>query len=317
MSSVKVDGKYIWGEISESEIVRQYDRKGREVACVQVEDMFRPLENVAAGQIPDLRVTLKLIQDMHMRKDDILICAYVKAGTHWVWEIVNMLLRGAAEYDKTIKEENMIDFHFPSEFSNLKSPRVLNTHFTWRHLPSEIHEKKCKIIYLQRNPKDTAVSYFHHQRNLGIYGTEGDFGDFLDLYIKGRGPGYKCWFDYTMEWQSFIEDQTDNGLPILTVMYEDLKREPVTQVQKLADFLELKREPQLITEIVEKCDFKCMQQAILAKNEAHPSISNYHTLYRKGEIGDWKNWFTVAQSEEFDELMRKKMEECKTTFVYE
>ncbi|XP_033752290.1 sulfotransferase family cytosolic 1B member 1-like isoform X1 [Pecten maximus] len=173
MSSEKVDGKYIWGNISESEIVRQYDRKGREVACVQVDDMFRTLYNVSLGQVPDLRVTLKLVREMRMRTDDILICAYVKAGTHWMWEIVNMLLKGSAEYDKTTKEENMIDFHFPAEFDNLPSPRVFNTHFTWRHLPSEINEKKCKIIFLQRNPKDTAVSYFHHLYNLGVYGIPG------------------------------------------------------------------------------------------------------------------------------------------------
>lgn len=111
------------------------------------------------------------------------------AGTHWVWEIVSMLLKGSAEYDKSIKEQNMIDFHFPEEFDNLKSPRVLNSHFTWRHLPEEIREKKCRIIFLQRNPKDTVVSYYHHMKNLGIYGIKGDCNDFIDLFMKGRGTG--------------------------------------------------------------------------------------------------------------------------------
>ncbi|XP_060065089.1 sulfotransferase 1C2-like [Ylistrum balloti] len=316
MSSVKVNGKYIWGDIAESEIVRQYDRKGREVTCIQINDMYRSLYNVNAGQVPDLRVTLKLLQDMPMRADDILICAYVKAGTHWMWEIVNMLLKGSAEYDKTVKEENMLDFHFPSEFDDLKSPRVFNSHFTWRHLPREVHEKKCKIIFLQRNPKDTAVSYFHHMKNIGIYGIEGDCGDFIDLFMKGKGPGYKCWFDYTLEWQQFKED-TAHQVPILSLMYEDLKRDPVSQIQKVAEFLKVPVDTQLIAAIAEKCEFKNMQKAGHDKNEVHQSISNYHMFYRKGQIGDWKNWFTVTQSEEFDELMKQRMGKCKTKFVYE
>ncbi|XP_033752291.1 sulfotransferase 1C2-like isoform X2 [Pecten maximus] len=134
--------------------------------------------------------------------------------------------------------------------------------------------------------------------------------------MKGRGPGYKSWFDYTLEWQQFTEDNP-HQIPILSLIYEDLKRDPAAQVQKLAEFLNIQRNPQLIAAIAEKCDFKYMQKAARDKNEVHQSISNYHTLYRKGLIGDWKNWFTVAQSEEFDELMKQKMEKCKTKFVYE
>ena len=35
-----------------------------------------------------------------------------------------------------------------------------------------------------------------------------------------------------------------------------------------------------------------------------------------GEVGDWKNWFTVAQNEKIDRIMAEKMENISHKFQY-
>jgi hypothetical protein len=59
-------------------------------------------------------------------------------GTHWVWEIIQMLYKQKAELVDTTKEEWMME-HVPKEnYDKMESPRILNTH---------IHFKNRKIYY--------------------------------------------------------------------------------------------------------------------------------------------------------------------------
>ena len=71
-------------------------------------------------------------------------------GTHWVWEMVQMLQAGEAKYDKRSKETLMIDFMPTEKIDALESPRTLNSHFLFRHLPKQIAQKKTKIIRIDR-----------------------------------------------------------------------------------------------------------------------------------------------------------------------
>lgn len=39
--------------------------------------------------------------------------------------------------------------------------------------------------------------------------------------------------------------------------------------------------------------------------------------FPSGIIGDWKKWFTVAQSEQFDQRYNKEMKDCSVRFIYD
>ncbi len=78
---------------------------------------------------------------------------------------------------------------FPQEhFQKLPSPRTLNTHFRFSQLAENVSKTNSKIIFLSRNPKDVAVSFYHHIINIPqLYHYDGTWDDFLELFIDGKG----------------------------------------------------------------------------------------------------------------------------------
>lgn len=250
---------------------------------------------------------LKDVRDMKGRDDDIIIVAYPKAGTHWVWELTNMLLRGSTEYHQTVKEAQMLELTGPQGSENLSSPRVFNSHLRFRQLPKDMISRNCKMIYVTRNPKDMAVSRYMHNVK-GSVGYKGTFSDYLPLYLDGK-VAFGSWFDHTVDWEQTRQDNQD--YPIHEVHYEDLTRNPVNQVERLAGFLGVKSDPQFIREVCDRCSFTKLKESYKLKKGVHDKDVNPNEFaFRKGVIGDWKNWFTVAESELFDNLIDQKLKGC-------
>ena len=61
-----------------------------------------------------------------------------------------MLYQGKAETIPGIKQYNMIEALTPEQLEAMPSPRILNTHFPFDHLPLDMIKRKTKIILIHR-----------------------------------------------------------------------------------------------------------------------------------------------------------------------
>lgn len=52
-------------------------------------------------------------------------------------------------------------------------------------LPKDIRDKKVKIVFVVRNPKDAAVSFYNVMTGVKHYEYEGKLSNWLPLYIRG------------------------------------------------------------------------------------------------------------------------------------
>ena len=192
----------------------------------------------------------------------------------------------------------------------LKSPKLLKTHLRPHFFQTQILDNRVKAVVVMRNPKDVLVSFYHFYKSYHMFGPfPGTWNEFFEL-AKNKQLIYGDWFDHILAWWAFRSRPN-----VFFLKYEDLKMHPRENVAKLAQFMNRDLTEDELTKIVEATSFNTMKK--------NPSVNYLKTedkrnnFIRKGAIGGWKNYFTVAQNEYFDDRYEIKMKGSGLEFTFE
>lgn len=264
------------------------------------------------GLYPEPEKKFQEKKDMECRETDVFLCSFPKAGTHWTHEILSMLISNSTQYNTFGTVENMLEAIADANAVNSRSsPRFFVTHLPYKYLPTQVRNGKGKIVYVQRNPKDLHVSLYNHQKGKGIMKDNTTWAEFFEMFVMGEMKLYGGWFQYSKDWEKELDKNN-----ILTLYFEDMKQDIVGNVLKMAEFLEVPCSKEFAEEIADKCSFDKLKNNKIDET-ATLDKEGKSRLFRKGEVGDWKNWFTVSQNERFDALYSDEMKESNLRFTYE
>jgi hypothetical protein len=154
-----------------------------------------------------------------------------------------------------------------------------------------------RAIHIVRDGRDVAVSgYFHVYRSRVVEGGETDSmikvkvervlgGDkkrlFTDEHLTARAESWS-------EVSTAIDDElrVRLGDRYLLLRYEDLLADTRPSIQRIFDFVGVAHSPELLDEIIERTSFKKMSGGRQAGQQDVASGR------RKGQAGDWVNYFT-------------------------
>ncbi|XP_057212040.1 cytosolic sulfotransferase 3-like [Triplophysa rosa] len=259
------------------------------------------------------------VKNFQARPDDILIATYPKAGTTWVSYILDLLYFGKDNaqtkpiYESVPFLESCFQkFPAGTEMADnvTTSPRLIKTHLPVQLVPKSFWEQNSRVVYVARNAKDNAVSYFHFDRMNMAQPESGDWNSFLQKFMEGKNV-FGPWYDHVSGW--WEKKQTYSNL--LYLFYEDLVEDTGREVERLCSFLGLSTSPEEREKITKGVHFDVMKYNNLTNYSTFPFMDfKISPFMRKGKVGDWKNHFTVAQNEQFDEVYKQKMKNTTVKF---
>ncbi|XP_078397433.1 amine sulfotransferase-like [Cetorhinus maximus] len=257
---------------------------------------------------------LEELYHFEMRDSDVVAVTYPKSGTVWMQQILSLIYSDgdAAVVQSKPTMERVPWMEMPySNFQTRPSPRLCVSHLPQRFVPAGLKKKNGKVIYVMRNPKDTVVSLYHFQNYVTVLSTPSSFEDFLEKFLEGKVV-FSSWFDHIHDWYTHRDE-----FNILFISYEELKQDLRTSVQKICDFLGKKLDDEKLDTVVKQSTFKNMKMNPLVNYENVENKNPSGAFLRKGIIGDWKNQFTVAQSEKFDRVFQERMKDVPLKFIWD
>lgn len=108
-------------------------------------------------------------------------------------------------------------------FESFPSPRVFKSHLRYHLIPKAADKTgKPRYIYVMRNPKDTAVSFYHHSHFFSFLKDPSSWETYFDQFIKGEGkqlfPTFICWLNCS----PYIQNSYDEVLFICCLEIKEL-----------------------------------------------------------------------------------------------
>jgi peroxiredoxin len=244
------------------------------------------------------------------RPDDIFIVTYPRSGTTWMQMILYQLTtEGKMDiphittvcpwFERSLKDGTAYDA--------LPGPRVFKSHLSYRKVP----KGPCKYIYVARDGKDVAVSYYHFYTTHN--GFKGTFDEFIERFLKGE-VAYGSWFRHVRRWWEHRDDPN-----VLFLRYEELLADLRGCLRKIAIFCDLEVAPERWPGILERCTFAFMK---VHESQFDPLLAMLyeqgfqpHTFLRQGQADGWRAQLSPRQARRFDKAFRRRLGDTSLDFA--
>lgn len=264
---------------------------------------------------------------------DIILVTFPKSGTTWLKALTFTILKRNT-YDPNPTESHQphplftsnphelvpfIEYYddlllkpMPSQDS-FSSPRLFACHVPYVLLPESVKQSRCKIVYLCRNPKDLFVSTWKFVNKLLEPEAQGELipiEDAFEKFCKGF-IGYGPFWDHMLEYH---KESLKNPEKVMFLRFEELKSEPVMVLKSLALFMgygfsQEEEDDNVVANILKLCSFESLSNMEVNKAGGNSwlKIEN-KAFFRRGEVGDWKNFLTFDMDEQLNVITKENLE---------
>ncbi|NWJ01740.1 ST3A1 sulfotransferase, partial [Crypturellus undulatus] len=131
------------------------------------------------------------LKTFEIRDSDVFLATFPKSGTVWTQNILSLIIheghRNGTENIENMDRMPWLEYNVKNmDYTALPSPRVFPTHLPYYLTPRDLRNKRARVIYVTRNPKDVLVSYFHFSKIVTTVEEVPDFNLFMERFLAGK-----------------------------------------------------------------------------------------------------------------------------------
>ncbi|KAA8542585.1 hypothetical protein F0562_023737 [Nyssa sinensis] len=275
-----------------------------------------------------LKGVILLQNHLRNRPTDIILAAFMKCGTTWLrtlmFAIMNRSLYDFSSHPllKTGPHDCFpfldayIYENYPiTDLEVLPSPRLFATHIPYTLLPESATASGCKFVYIWRDPKDVLISKWQFMNKIKPEELPSlSIREAFEMFCQGISH-YGPFWDHVLGYWKASQESPEM---ILFLKYEEMKREPLVYIKRLAEFMgqpfSLEEEKEgVVQEILKLCSFENLSNLEVNKigvqKFSNVLVVNNREFFRKGQIGDWENHLTDEMKERIDQITEDKFKD--------
>jgi hypothetical protein len=217
--------------------------------------------------------------------DDTFVVSYPRSGNTWTRFLIANLLHPDQNVSFTNIEKLIPDTSSQSNraLKRTSRPRIIKTHQYFDH-------RYGKLIYIVRDPRDVALSYYDFQRKYMQIADEYPLDRYVDDFVTGRliSADWGTWSENVASW-IFTRG---NSPTFLLLRYEDMINDTAQELTRIANFLAVNPDTSRIQQAIERSSADRMRQLEKLEEDKWVATKNRRKdipFVRVARSGGWKS----------------------------